>query len=299
MARVVVARVVSASLLLVAAVSGGCDKTSPGEIRTPPATMAARSIFPNSGPADSGVDVYISGAGFQPGATVTLDGPLANVNVVSSTLITATTQSHAPGTVDAVVTNPGGATSRIASAFTFVPLAVVSISPKSGLAGDRMTIAGAGFHPAATVTVGGVAAVVIAGSNSLTATAPAHASGLVDVVVTNPGGQSATLLGGYTYEAVTLTTSATLVAPGGPLTVSWSAPGGRSVWDWVALFKVGDSNLLYGWWEYTVGATSGTLTLTAPAQPGVYEFRYLVDDGFIDAGRSATITVAAGSGGGI
>ena len=114
MTRSIGARVVTITLLLVAAMSVGCDKTSPDEIRTPPSTLAGRSVFPNSGPADSGLDIFISGTGFQPGATVTLDGPVANVNVVNSTLITGTTQNPAAGTVDAIVTNPGGATSRLA-----------------------------------------------------------------------------------------------------------------------------------------------------------------------------------------
>ena len=48
------------------------------------------------------------------------------------------------------------------------------------------------------------------------------------------------------------------------------------------------------WWEYTDGATSGTLTLSAPTAPGQYEFRYLLDDGFVDTVRSSPVTVTAG-----
>jgi hypothetical protein len=71
--------------------------------------------------------------------------------------------------------------------------------------------------------------------------------------------------------------------------VSWTAPGGR-VGDWVAIFKVGKS---YDddWWNNTNGEVSGTRTLTAPTQPGQYEFRYLVDGGFFDAARSSLVTV--------
>ena len=39
------------------------------------------------------------------------------------------------------------------------------------------------------------------------------------------------------------------------------------------------------------GATSGTLTLTAPTRPGQYEFRYLSDDSFLDLARSRPVTV--------
>ena len=85
------------------------------------------------------------------------------------------------------------------------------------------------------------------------------------------------------------------VAPGGQLRVSWTASikGGN---DWIALFKTGDPNTtpVVGWVGWTDGATSGTFTLSAPAQPGQYEFRYLLDDGYDDAARSSLVTVGAG-----
>ena len=48
---------------------------------------------------------------------------------------------------------------------------------------------------------GGVAAVASVGSSTtINATAPAHADGVVTVVVTNPDGKSASRDPGYTYE---------------------------------------------------------------------------------------------------
>lgn len=113
------------------------------------------------------------------------------------------------------------------------------------------------------------------------------------MVVTNPGGQSGTLTRSYTYEVVTLTVGPNRALPGGLLSVSWMAPSGRPHLDWIALFKVGDPSTSYenGWWQYTDGVASRTLTLSAPTQPGEYEFRYLVDDGFIDVARSSPVTV--------
>jgi hypothetical protein len=75
--------------------------------------------------------------------------------------------------------------------------------------------------------------------------------------------------------------------------VSWSAPHGCSALDWIGFFKIGESstNYLSRWWSYTDGASTGTLRLSAPADPGQYEFRYLPFDGFIDAGHSAAVTV--------
>ena len=73
------------------------------------------------------------------------------------------------------------------------------------------------------------------------------------------------------------------------MTVSWTAPGGRSG-DWIAVFRVAGS---YDddWYGLTNGATSGTHTLIAPTRPGRSEFRYLVDDGFLDVARSSPVTV--------
>src|SRR6185369_8946123 len=110
----------------------------------------------------------ITGTGFLPGATVSLGGTAAtNVNVVSSTSITATTPAHAAGAVAVTV-----------------------------------TITGSGFLAGATVTLGGTAAtnVNVVGSTSITATTPAHVAGAVSVVVTNTDAKSGTLANGYTYR---------------------------------------------------------------------------------------------------
>jgi hypothetical protein len=176
-----------------------------------------------------------------------------------------------------------------------VPLAVTAISPAGGLVGDQVKVGGAGFLSGATLTLDGVAAKVTGvTSATITAITPVHAAGTVDVVVTNLGGERATLTAGYTYGHVSLTVSPNGVVSGAQLEVSWVAPSGRSPLDWIALVNLGDANEDYehGWWQYTRGATSGTLTLSAPTQPGEYEFRYLLDDGYLEAGRSSRVTVS-------
>jgi hypothetical protein len=75
--------------------------------------------------------------------------------------------------------------------------------------------------------------------------------------------------------------------------VSLTATRGGAV-DWIGLFSVGDPPCDHGWWEYTRGATSGTLTLSAPTQPGQYEFRYLLNDGCEVTVRSSPVTVITG-----
>ena len=64
-----------------------------------------------------------------------------------------------------------------------------------------MTITGANFVNGATVSIGGVAAtgVSFVNATTLTATTGAHATGTVNVVVTNPDAQTGTLTNGYFY----------------------------------------------------------------------------------------------------
>ena len=79
-----------------------------GHSRRRPAPTVS-SISPNSGTANGGTTVTITGTGFLSGATVSLGGTAATgVTVVSSTSITATTPAHAAGAVNVVVTNTDG-----------------------------------------------------------------------------------------------------------------------------------------------------------------------------------------------
>jgi hypothetical protein len=90
----------------------------------------------------------------------------------------------------------------------------------------------------------------------------------------------------------TLTPSANAVAPGSPLSVSWTATAGARG-DTIALYKKGDPNTAGGWWRETFGAAAGTFTLTAPTQEGQYEFRYLLGDEVTDTARSSLVTVTS------
>jgi hypothetical protein len=89
------------------------------------------------------------------------------------------------------------------SCATAIGVAGVTPSFGSTTGGTLLTIVGSSFQSGATVSVGGVAAtgVVVVNSATLTATTGAHSAGAVDVVVTNPDTQSATLTGGFTYNS--------------------------------------------------------------------------------------------------
>jgi large repetitive protein len=74
-----------------------------------------------------------------------------------------------------------------------------STGPTAG--GTSISLRGANFVAGASVTIGGAAAlsVVVASGGTITAKTPAHATGAVDVVVTNPNGQTSTLSGAFNY----------------------------------------------------------------------------------------------------
>jgi metallopeptidase family M12-like protein/IPT/TIG domain-containing protein len=78
----------------------------------------------------------------------------------------------------------------------FPAFSISSVSPNNGptTGGTPITISGSAFQAGATVSVGGVAATAVSVPNASTITAVTgpHATGTVDVVVTNPGSLVAT-----------------------------------------------------------------------------------------------------------
>ncbi len=78
-------------------------------------------------------------------------------------------------------------------------LTLSSITPRSGstAGGTSVTLSGSNFLAGATVSFDSSAAtsVSVVSANTITAVTPAHALGEANVTVTNPGGQSATLVG--------------------------------------------------------------------------------------------------------
>ncbi|MFN7990119.1 MAG: M12 family metallo-peptidase [Thermoanaerobaculia bacterium] len=90
-------------------------------ITTSPAAPTVTGISPATGSTAGGTAVTITGTGFVSGATVSIGGAAATSVVVSSaTTITAVTGARAAGTVDVVVTNPGGASGTKSLAYTYV-----------------------------------------------------------------------------------------------------------------------------------------------------------------------------------
>jgi hypothetical protein len=178
---------------------------SPPPIVGPAPTVS--SVLPNSGPVVGGTVVTITGTDFQSGATVTFgQSPATAVVFNSATQLQATTPAHAPGTVDVIVRNPDTQSATVSGGFTYQPVpapTIISLLPTSGpeAGGTLVTVWGTNFLAGATVSFGGVAAasVTVTSATQLGAVTPPHATGVVDVRVTNPDDQFATLVGAFTY----------------------------------------------------------------------------------------------------
>jgi hypothetical protein len=161
-----------------------------------------------------------------------------NINWVNATTLTATTPVHATGATDVVVTNSDGQSNTLANGFTFVaPPTITNISPSTGIktGGDTITITGTNFVSTPTVTIGGTSAtnVTFVNSTTLTVTTPAHSSGAVNVVVTNPDTQTITASNAFTYTELPPTVSS--ISPS-----SGSTIGGTNVTITGSNFSFGD-----------------------------------------------------------
>jgi hypothetical protein len=82
-------------------------------------TIAA--VAPHEGSTRGGAWATITGADFQKGATVRLADGAVMAYVHDSATIVFWTTAHSAGTVDVVVTNPGGRSTGLTGAYTFAP----------------------------------------------------------------------------------------------------------------------------------------------------------------------------------
>jgi hypothetical protein len=184
---------------------------STGEIPGSPPSLT--EITPLTGSTAGGTEVTLTGTNLIGTNGVTFDGTAATgVSVVSDTSITATTPSHAAGSVDVVVTTPNGTATRT-NAYTYVPAPIVTaITPATGNRGWSVSItnlSGSGFQSGATVklTRSGssdiVATGVIVTSTRITCTVnlAGATAGAWNVVVTNTDLQSGTLPNGFTVNS--------------------------------------------------------------------------------------------------
>jgi len=163
---------------------------------------------------------------------------------------------------------------------------VASISPAAGTTagGTIVEIKGANFLSGATVTFDGVAAtnIVVVSDSVITATAPAHASGSVAVIVANPSGLTATLPNGFAYNAPPVASSGIVFTPESPLV-------GQLI---TATLGVSDSEgdavtVTFNWGDGSSGASH------TYASVGVFTVVATVSDGVSTITVSQTLTIVA------
>ncbi|MBV9044213.1 MAG: IPT/TIG domain-containing protein, partial [Alphaproteobacteria bacterium] len=198
-----------------------------GEIVGP----AVTSISPNSGTTDGGTTVTITGTNFA-GTFLVLFGATqaTSYTVDSSTQITAVSPAHFAGVVDVRVNTAAGASPISQNdQFTFVAPTptVTSISPSSGptTGGTSVTITGTHLNSVLEVLFGNADATSFAhvSDTQITAVAPAHAAGTVDITLFSPQGTSATSAADQ-FTFITPAPTVTAVSPS-----SGTTAGGTSV----------------------------------------------------------------------
>ena len=162
------------------------------------------SVVPGGGPAGGGNQVVINGDGFTGLISVKFGTTAVSSSyftVDSPIKITVTSVPAGSGTVDVTVTNPVGASSTTGTGndYSYALPAVTNVSPVAGptTGGTLVTITGnnfTGISGADGVQFGTTNATsyTVINSTVISAIAPPHAQGTIDVRVKNGAGQSAT-----------------------------------------------------------------------------------------------------------
>ena len=211
------------TLALAALVASACDdpvKPTPPPTLTPtppppPPSGAAvhiSSVAPGVGFTAGGIPITLRGLGFAAGATVTLGGSNVTITHLDNNEIHGIIPPRNAGSVDIIVTNRDGRSATRANFFTYIgtiPAPRVlrgSLGSVSTDGGAPLVVSGHDFFPGTTLTIDGVLVPGRVGSEAegwtgsfVAVTTPAHAAGRVDIVVTNPDGQSDRVPGGLEY----------------------------------------------------------------------------------------------------
>jgi hypothetical protein len=230
-------RPIGAFLIPLMILVAGCS-----EEPTPPPDVT--SVSPQSGPSVGGTAITISGSNILDGATADIGGSsCTNYQYVYfdpnswSVVIQCDTPSGQPGIHSLRVVNPDGQSDVLNTAFSFIaPPTITNISPTSGndMGGTHVTITGSEFDTGSLPQVNfgsqPAANVSVVSSTEIQCDTPWGPLGPVDVIVTNPDNQCATLPYGFTYTdsiapaAISDLRASTGSSPG-EVDLTWTATG--------------------------------------------------------------------------
>jgi phosphatidylserine/phosphatidylglycerophosphate/cardiolipin synthase-like enzyme len=230
------------------------------------------SISPATGPSSGATAVAITGTKFLTGASVSFGQSTAgSIKVINGTTITAVAPLHVAGTVGITVTNKAGDAGTLPAAYVYTStspstapkLNVIHPNHGSPSGGDAVIISGSNLVKGMTVTIGGAPATITSSNTvSIHATTPSG-TGVANVVVTNPNGQSATLKGVFTFAETPDRPSVTSTTPN-----SGSVNGGTTIIvngdDFIkgAVVRIGGTLC-----TTIIVLNSSTIIATTPAQP--------------------------------
>ena len=245
----------------------------------PPPTVTG--ITPASGERGHAVAVTITGTNLNPATSLTVSGsgvavsgvtPAANGNSITATFTISGTASSQPPARSITVTTPGG-TVTLNAAFTIIAPSLTSIAPNSGVRGTTVpvTLTGVDFTGATglfgqggNITVSGFTVVNDTTITANLAIATGAATGVRNVSVLSPNGNTNTVPFTVTAPALPTLTSITPnsgVRGGGPVSVTLT---GTNLTGATSVNIVG-ANITIG--SFTVNAAGTQITTTI--NPGI------------------------------
>jgi IPT/TIG domain/Divergent InlB B-repeat domain len=193
-----------------------CEVTMEGAVELEaefalPPVPAVEALLPSEG-STAGELVEIEGSGLAHATKVQFGSVIVNAPFIEDTATTIKVKApgHSAGTVDVLVTTPGGTSpDTAADDYTYVaPPAVTALSPANGptSGGNQVEISGLRLSEASKVEFGTTEVTcpsvdcVLEGATKIKVAAPAHAAGKVNVKVTSVGGSSGNFAeDDYTY----------------------------------------------------------------------------------------------------
>ncbi|HEY3817812.1 MAG TPA: IPT/TIG domain-containing protein [Polyangiaceae bacterium] len=190
----------------------------------PPAGPRIASVSPARVPSGREQAAIVTGEGFVEGCSVRVAGTPAPARFVSPTQIEVSLPAlDRIGWVDVEVANLDLQSHRLEAAYELQgPPRLATVQPREGSAvgGDLLTLNGLGFDRRCEVSIGGFPAKTSwEADTTVRAVAPPRAlEGAVDVVLTNPDGQSASLAAAFTYLARRAAVVASMEPKKGPTT---------------------------------------------------------------------------------
>ena len=155
------------------------------------------SISPNMGSESGNTLVQINGTGFRDGVLVSLGNANCVVQTVQDTVITCLTGANDFGIVDLELKNIDDKSAALSDAYEYTqdnppPIpTIILINRSSGniSGGEALTILGVGFYAGSEVYIGTskceITTLIDANLDEITCTTPAHAKGLVKVIIRN------------------------------------------------------------------------------------------------------------------